>query len=545
MASTRSPRLRWIALGAALCALGGGGTFVVVHAADTGSRSVFVPITPCRLIDTRPGTDNVGPRNTPLGANDTLLVTVRGTNGNCAIASDATAIVMNTTAVSPTSASYITLFPADAARPLASNLNVIAGQAPVPNLVTVPLSSAGQISIFNLAGSVDIVGDVTGYYAPEAGGVAGPPGPAGTGTANRGQLLTTIDSAGQVGTHTSIRIGVDGLPVITYTDVTNGALKIVHCSDTACTTFATPVTLDPSPANATALAYTDVAIGSDGFPIAAFLDGTAIDLKVVHCTAVDCSTADSPLTLDSAGNVGYDVSVEIGSDGFPIVQYADLTLNEVRIVHCTTVNCSAHDASHILASVAPSTSEMTIGADGFPIVAYHLALTQDLLIVHCTNTACSTNDAPRTLDSTGTVGQEPAIAIGVDGFPIVSEYDSGAGDLKVVHCTTVSCSTNDTARSLDGTDFVGTDGAITIGADGRPIVSFRDNTANTLRVVRCGDIACATNDPARSVASAGYFTSITIGADGLPIISFYNFPSADLSVLHCSDIACIPYVRRN
>ena len=48
-----------------------------------------------------------------------------------------------------------------------SNLNATAGQV-LPNLVTVKVDSAGVVNLFNSAGSVDLVADVTGYYSTTA-----------------------------------------------------------------------------------------------------------------------------------------------------------------------------------------------------------------------------------------------------------------------------------------------------------------------------------------------------------------------------------------
>src|ERR1700754_754145 len=71
------------------------------------SGAVFVPITPCRLFDTRAGS-GIGVRQTPLGAGDTLTEQVTGTNGQCTIPAQATAVAMNVTAVGPTAASFLT-----------------------------------------------------------------------------------------------------------------------------------------------------------------------------------------------------------------------------------------------------------------------------------------------------------------------------------------------------------------------------------------------------------------------------------------------------
>jgi len=162
-------RTRWSAMGAVVAVAIGSGTLALV-AADSGSPSSFVPISPCRLIDTR-STSTVGPRSTPIAAGESLNVQVTGSNGSCVIPSTATAIVINVTAVGPTAASYITLYPADVALPNASNLNFTAGQNPTPNLVTVSLSAGGAIKIFNESGAVNVLGDIAGYYQADTPGL--------------------------------------------------------------------------------------------------------------------------------------------------------------------------------------------------------------------------------------------------------------------------------------------------------------------------------------------------------------------------------------
>jgi hypothetical protein len=171
-------RSRWAAIGAAIAVTLGAGGLVTTFAADTPSD--FVPITPCRLLDTRPGSSNVGPRSTPLRPNDIHTQRVIGTNGQCTVPAGATAVAMNVTVVGGTAASFLTVFPADLATPpLASSLNWQAGQAPTPNKVDVQLSPSGAIKLYNLAGTVDVLADVVGYYQPTAAGPAGPAGPRG------------------------------------------------------------------------------------------------------------------------------------------------------------------------------------------------------------------------------------------------------------------------------------------------------------------------------------------------------------------------------
>jgi hypothetical protein len=158
-------RARWAAIGAACAVAIGGGVIQVTHAtSSSGQREVFVPMTPCRLVDTRPAPRTVGARSTPIHAGEVFTQKVTGTNGHCTIPADAVAASLNVTAVHGTTASYFTIYSADATRPVTSNLNWVAGAPPTPNKVDVKLSATGAIKVFNAAGRVDLIIDVAGYY---------------------------------------------------------------------------------------------------------------------------------------------------------------------------------------------------------------------------------------------------------------------------------------------------------------------------------------------------------------------------------------------
>jgi hypothetical protein len=160
-------RARWAAIGAAVAvSLGVGGVAVTNAIVSTGEKSVFIPITPCRLFDLRPAPDQVGSRGDPLGPGETYTEKVSGANGNCNIPADATAVAMNVTALGGTADSFLTIWPSGVTpRPVASNLNWVPGAPPTPNKVDVKLSPDGWIDLFNLAGHVSVLADVVGYYA--------------------------------------------------------------------------------------------------------------------------------------------------------------------------------------------------------------------------------------------------------------------------------------------------------------------------------------------------------------------------------------------
>ncbi len=172
-------RTRWVSVGTVAALLLGSGGLLTASASSSPGASSFVPITPCRLFDTRPSS-LVGARNTPLGSGATFTASAWGTNGNCTIPSGVTGLSMNVVAINGSASSFLTVYPADKPLPVSSNLNWVTGDPPTPNAVTVALSADGRVSFFNFSGTVDLAVDVVGYYETDGGGgPAGPPGPAG------------------------------------------------------------------------------------------------------------------------------------------------------------------------------------------------------------------------------------------------------------------------------------------------------------------------------------------------------------------------------
>jgi hypothetical protein len=125
----------------------------------TGTQ--FTAITPARIADTRPGSGSPN-SGSPLGPGATMKVQVAGAGG--APASGVEAAVLNVTVTDATQPSYLTVWPTGTVQPTASDLNWVSGQT-VANLVVAKLGPDGAIQVYNAAGSVDVVVDVSGWYS--------------------------------------------------------------------------------------------------------------------------------------------------------------------------------------------------------------------------------------------------------------------------------------------------------------------------------------------------------------------------------------------
>jgi hypothetical protein len=195
---------------------------------------VFVPITNCRIFDTR-STETVGPRHTPLGADEEFVVEGHGETGDCNIPEAATALQLNVTAVNATETTHLTVYPTDADLPLASNLNPQLGLGTAYNAVTTRLSAEGQFSVYNYLGSIDVLADATGYFVPAD---MAPSGAKSVVLAIDGDDVEDIDTTDTSVLSTPMTAPAAGTVVVeAVASVTGDAAGTLECSISADATF--------------------------------------------------------------------------------------------------------------------------------------------------------------------------------------------------------------------------------------------------------------------------------------------------------------------
>ena len=178
-------RVRGVVIGVVVASLVGFGGFAAVRATGgSSSASVFVAVTPVRVVDTR---SDVGLSSVVSGVEQGFSIV------GAVVPAGATAVSMTVTMVDASAAGFLVVRPGDATgTPSTSNLNVAKGGT-VANAVTVKLPTVGQDAgtikiLFDAFGSstatTDLLIDITGYYELGAGaqgpqGVPGLPGPQG------------------------------------------------------------------------------------------------------------------------------------------------------------------------------------------------------------------------------------------------------------------------------------------------------------------------------------------------------------------------------
>ncbi len=168
----------------------------------------FVPMTPVRVLDTRPSAGALGPASR-------VDVQVAGVAG---VPADAKAVAMTVTAVNSSTITHVRAWPAGQARPDASVLNTDPGRTTAGSLV-VGVGGEGKVSLWNNLGSTHLVVDVTGYYT-----TASSTGYAALGTATRVLDTRVSGEVVQPRVRRTVQVaGVGGVPA----DATAVAVNVV------------------------------------------------------------------------------------------------------------------------------------------------------------------------------------------------------------------------------------------------------------------------------------------------------------------------------
>jgi hypothetical protein len=139
-----------------------GGGCAMGFNSQTPTGLTFVPVTPCRVADTR----------NPAGAFGGPTLATNGTRGftipssSCNIPVTAQAYSVNATVVPHGTLGFLTAFPCGQPLPLASTLNAIDGRVKAAAAI-VPAGTNGGLCFFS-TNDTDLVLDINGYFVPNS-----------------------------------------------------------------------------------------------------------------------------------------------------------------------------------------------------------------------------------------------------------------------------------------------------------------------------------------------------------------------------------------
>ena len=137
-----------------------GQSYTVTQAGGGPPALRFVPMTPCRIADTRNAAGPFGGPSIATGGSRDFNIPTSA----CGVPSTAQAYSLNVAVVPAGPLGYLTLWPTGQTQPLASTLNSLDGRIK-SNAAIVPAGTGGSISVF-ASNATDVILDINGYFVP-------------------------------------------------------------------------------------------------------------------------------------------------------------------------------------------------------------------------------------------------------------------------------------------------------------------------------------------------------------------------------------------
>ena len=354
--------------------------------------------------------------------------------------------------------------------------------------------------------------------------------------------IASPDTAGSVGANVSLALDESGNPVISYADLANGDLRLLHCGNPSCTNGNSITSPDTDGDVGT---FTSLALDASGNPVVSYFDASNDDLKVLHCGNPNCTDGNSITAPDTDGDVGTFTSLALDAGGNPVVSYFDASNDDLKVLHCGDPNCSAGNSitSPDTNNAVGLATSLVLDGSGYPVVSYKDVTSDDLKVLHCGNPDCTAGNSITAPDTVGNVGGFNSLVLDASGNPVVSYSENNTATLKLLHCGNPNCTADNSITTPYTARSVGLFTSLALDASGNPVISSYD-TRGDLRVLRCGDPNCTAVDSVASpdvvgvVTIEGKHTSLALDAGGSPIVAYFDGVNDDLKVLHCADSNC-------
>jgi hypothetical protein len=373
--------------------------------------------------------------------------------------------------------------------------------------------------------------------------------------ANPNNITTVVDTANDEGDGADIVIGSDDFPIISFYDRSTGALRVSRCGSRSCSTVTSTTTVDTVGDVGN---LTSMVLGTNGFPVITYHDATDDRINIAICADAGCTSGTTFVepTLLGGGDVAA-LSKVVISNNNPLIFFYDFAVNELLALRCGSATCSAlpvGGASVVDTGFAIGRGmSATISPGGDPVVSYQAGI-HEVRIATCASQSCAGAVTINTIEdpAVNDVGRSTAVGFGNDGFPVVAYTDDTDGLLRVAKCSDALCNTAplittvyDSTGVLDEVDLV-------VNSSGLPVVSFYERNAgpSTLIVAACQLADCSTDTALTRIAPGGNrggssagTTAIALTNGERPVVAYYagnesNFADAALMLVRCSAADC-------
>jgi hypothetical protein len=359
--------------------------------------------------------------------------------------------------------------------------------------------------------------------------------------------MTVKSSASDIGKYSSMAIDSEGRPWIAYLDSTNFNVEVSHyvgSGGTGCATSAWECTVVGTDASGPI----SIVIDSQDSPWLTYFNEAGGDIFSQSLRVYQYTGGSWSVKMDEPATNIVDAQLTFDQKGNPRLLYTDAGSGNITVAHYVGSGGSGCVASPawtcvtvaVVSAGLGSFASITLDAAGIPWVSYTDGSSKTLSIAHYVGfggTGCNVSSwTCASVDTSGSVGGYPSIAIDSSDKPWISYYDSSSFDLKVANYIGSGGNCGSGAWncvSVYTSGIAGTYTSIAMDSIGNPWVSFRGAGLLVARYVtsggNCGSGAwtCSTVD---STGGVGTYDKIAFDSTGSAWISYYDSTNSDLKV---------------
>jgi len=143
-----------------------------------------------------------------------------------------------------------------------------------------------------------------------------------------GNQIRVVDNSGNTSSQVALALTADDKPRLSYFDERAGALKLLVCGNSTCSAGNQTRTLDRGNL---AVAHSALALDQSGLPIISYVDQLAGAVKVVECSNPACSVNGTPQVVDQGAAFSWVTALALDQENNPVISYIDTGAGALKV----------------------------------------------------------------------------------------------------------------------------------------------------------------------------------------------------------------------
>lgn len=232
----------------------------------------------------------------------------------------------------------------------------------------------------------------------------------------------------------------------------------------------------------------------------------------------------TPIIVDYDGDTGLNTSLAV-VDGMPAISYIkSFTGGGLQYKRAFNADGTVWSESYSLDTAGGGGDSLAV-VNGVPAISYYGEGNNQLKFIRATTASGNSWGTPIVLDTQATWSDAGTSLAIIDGRPAISYYDQSLTALKFIIATDASGTTWNAPQVLDNTENSGLSSSLVMLRDGMPAISYYDYEGKNLKFIRAKNVGGTSWYDPIIIDNLGVIDgniSLAILPDDRPAVSYYD-----------------------